>query len=342
MQKNFHLRKLFKSETNHPTMISFSRFSLFVALAGTSNVVFGQRPRAPRNMNPGGTLGAEGRMIGLDQISDVVPDQILDAVPDDIASALLELLDVFVPGFELSMSMETTTAVPSDQPSDSPSSSPSAFVSSPPTTPAPTTMTAAPSTAAPSTSPSESPSVAQTMPPTDPPTNPGPITITSAPIVRNGDVIFDTSAPTPSPGNTKCPGITDQERYDQIIARLDQVADEADILNPATPQGKATIWIIEQDEFNSCPQDLKLIQRWALAVIYFSTNGDDWFECSANPTATDDCGSKRPFINKERFLSSGTECDWAGISCNVDGCVTEIEFGKFGDLFIFGTMNYYF
>ena len=127
--------------------------------------------------------------------------------------------------------------------------------------------------------------------------------------------------------------MSDEERVRQIFARLDVVANPNEIRDIATPQGKATTWFIEQDEFNACPNDgCEFIQRWALAVIYFSTNGDGWFECSGNPLATDPCGTVRPFRGKERFLSSDTECDWAGITCNIEGCVTKIEFGKSFDL----------
>ena len=127
--------------------------------------------------------------------------------------------------------------------------------------------------------------------------------------------------------------MSDEERVRQIFARLDAVANPNEIRDIATPQGKATTWFIEQDEFNACPNDgCEFIQRWALAVIYFSTNGDGWFECSGNPLATDPCGTVRPFRGKERFLSSDTECDWAGITCNIEGCVTKIEFGKSFDL----------
>jgi hypothetical protein len=130
-------------------------------------------------------------------------------------------------------------------------------------------------------------------------------------------------APTPP---SICPGITNVERIAQILAILDAVADPDDIRNNETPQGLATTWIIEQDAFQVCPDYVKLVQRWTLAVMYYSTNGNEWFQCSANTSATDLCGIQSPFEGKKRFLSNGSECEWAGISC-VDGCVTEVEYG---------------
>jgi hypothetical protein len=116
------------------------------------------------------------------------------------------------------------------------------------------------------------------------------------------------------------------ERITQILALLDSVADPALIRNNNVPQGQATTWLLTQDARQVCPDDPKILQRWTLAVVYFSTNGDSWFQCSANPNAVDNCGVSAPFQGETRFLSSSNECQWAGLSC-IDGCVTEIEFG---------------
>lgn len=124
-----------------------------------------------------------------------------------------------------------------------------------------------------------------------------------------------------------CPGITNEERIAQILAILDAVADPDDIRNNETPQGLATTWLIEQDEFQACPDNIKLVQRWTLAVMYYSTNGNEWFQCSANIEATDLCGVQSPFEGADRFLSGSSECEWAGISC-INECVTEVEYGE--------------
>jgi hypothetical protein len=107
---------------------------------------------------------------------------------------------------------------------------------------------------------------------------------------------------------------------------LDQVADAGLIRDPSTPQGQATEWIMNDND-ESCPDDPKLIQRWALAVMYFSTEGDAWELCSDNPATP--CGVP-PFVGDNPFLSNVNECEWAGIRCNTDGCVTAIEFENNG------------
>jgi len=117
-----------------------------------------------------------------------------------------------------------------------------------------------------------------------------------------------------------------------------------------TPQGLATDWLINHDGLNLCADNAALVQRWALAVFYFSTNGNNWFRCSASEAATDSCGTEDPFVGSARFLSDVNECDWAGISCyannlsvrridfqqnNLEGTIPT-EVGLFSDLIHLG------
>lgn len=134
------------------------------------------------------------------------------------------------------------------------------------------------------------------------------------------------------PTLTNCPGISEDERIEQILAILDSVANPDEIRDNSLPQGLATTWLLEQDAFQVCPsiETCEMIQRWSLAVIYYSTGGNGWFQCASDSDGnnpTDNCGSEVPFENDERFLSNNNECTWAGISC-INGCVSEIEFGK--------------
>lgn len=116
----------------------------------------------------------------------------------------------------------------------------------------------------------------------------------------------------------------------QILNLLDSAADPVLIRDITTPQGQATEWLLGEDPRKLCPDDgIKILQRWVLAVIYFSTGGDNWLQCSNSLGALDDCGVEEPFEAKQRFLSAFHECEWAGIECNDLLCVTEIEFGKF-------------
>jgi len=132
------------------------------------------------------------------------------------------------------------------------------------------------------------------------------------------------SLPSDHPTTSTCL-IPEDVREEEILAILDSVADPSEIRDLNLPQGLATEWLLNEDDFFVCPDTPKLVQRWVLAVTYFSTGGDSWIQCSANASAVDICGTEDPFLGKTEFLSPDQECSWAGISC-IDGCVTEIEF----------------
>ena len=197
------------------------------------------------------------------------------------------------------------TAGPTVEASSSSTSNPTAGPTVAVTTTSPTTS---PPTASPTTSPTASPTASPTTSPTG----------------ASDQGLVD--VPTAAPTFQHC-GMSSAEREARILAILDAAADPNLIRDSSVPQGQATEWILSLDDRTMCPDDPKILQRWALAVIYFSTGGDGWDQCSGNPAASDQCGQEEPFFGDRRFLSTFNECEWAGISC-VDGCVTVIEFGK--------------
>mmetsp|Transcript_44529 Transcript_44529/g.107865 ORF Transcript_44529/g.107865 Transcript_44529/m.107865 type:complete len:608 (+) Transcript_44529:2026-3849(+) len=254
-------------------------------------------------------------------------------VPSDMPSLVPTMgLSSSVPS---DMPSLTPSEVPSDMPSLSPSSAPSASpsltpsisvapsgspsVSSNPTgSPAPT-ISAAPTgvpsgtpslSVIPSSFPSQSPSVS-VQPSIQPSANPS-----SSP--------SESLSPSQSPTLDECQ-ITPEQRESEIIQQLVSAGiDITRLQNLTTSQGQATDWIINQDLRGVCPDDDKLVQRWTVASMYFATGGQNWRKCSA--VGSDPCGTEEPFINKRRFLSSFNECQWAGITCDIDACITEIEF----------------
>jgi hypothetical protein len=123
--------------------------------------------------------------------------------------------------------------------------------------------------------------------------------------------------------------MTPELRSEMIFAVIDSVSNDTQVLRQSdTPQAKAINWLIHEDGLVRCPNHEKLIQRWAVATIYYSTNGDGWYQCSNKVGAIDDCGNETPFMGDTRFLAPLDECLWAGIICSLDFCVTEIEFGE--------------
>jgi hypothetical protein len=78
---------------------------------------------------------------------------------------------------------------------------------------------------------------------------------------------------------------------------------------PSTPQNDALIWLANNTNLDSYSEEKK-IQRYVLAVLYYSTNGDRWFDNSG-------------------WLSNGDECNWytlAESSFCINGSVVELDF----------------
>jgi hypothetical protein len=78
---------------------------------------------------------------------------------------------------------------------------------------------------------------------------------------------------------------------------------------PSTPQNNALVWLANNTNLDTY-SDEKKIQRYVLAVLYYSTNGTDW-------------------LNKDGWLSNGDECDWYNLadgSFCINGSVVELDF----------------
>jgi len=133
-------------------------------------------------------------------------------------------------------------------------------------------------------------------------------------------------APSGNPTNTGPCGLSELQRSDAIFSLLDTVSDPMLLRNPGSPHSQSIQWLIGNDDAYLCPDNSKIIQRYVLALVYFSTNGDKWLQCSSSSFAVDNCGDENPFQGQTRFLSGATECNWAGIRCNESLCVTQIEF----------------
>ena len=80
-----------------------------------------------------------------------------------------------------------------------------------------------------------------------------------------------------------CNGLTEGQRQRRILDEITAsgVSSRQDIADDGSPQGRAVNWITNEDEAQLCPGDDNLIQRYIMAVFYYSTDGDRWAECSA-------------------------------------------------------------
>jgi len=96
----------------------------------------------------------------------------------------------------------------------------------------------------------------------------------------------------------------------------------SDVLNDNTSaQFEAAKFMYEQDL--PCPTVIErtsVKQRFSLAALYYSTEGNNWNFCGEN---NGECNGH------EFFLSESSECDWYGITCE-DGQITKIDFEPIG------------
>jgi hypothetical protein len=155
-----------------------------------------------------------------------------------------------------------------------------------------------------------------------------------------------TPAPSPvtertDPPTVACAGITGPERETLIRSIVSSVSNPVALNTPGTPQFRALNWLINVDTYNvfcaaDCNRNLEfggVVQRYTLAVFYFSTNGDTWATCGRNSV---DCVPQLTispndpidtFFGSQTWLSSAHECLWGGVSCRTSTeCLDRIEF----------------
>jgi hypothetical protein len=84
---------------------------------------------------------------------------------------------------------------------------------------------------------------------------------------------------------------------DQFLSSLPHYSLELATANASSPQAKALAWLRLDPLYNEYENLHRLFQRYTLAVLYHSTNGDSW-------------------INQTGWLSNDTECDWYSYSDN--------------------------
>lgn len=181
-----------------------------------------------------------------------------------------------------------------------------------------TTTTAAPSTASPSGSPTTSAPTASTASPT--------------PVPSPGDL---TVGPTTAAHASHPCGISSFRRR---IALMLMVTEASGNIYDGTPQKAALDWLVDIDAYQACPDDPNALQRYTLAVFYYSTLGDEWLDCSATPTFEErTCDSvtvgtvgndDSPKITGNYvWLSPVNECMWAGVQCmEATASIDRLEF----------------
>lgn len=215
-----------------------------------------------------------------------------------------------------------------------------------------TITTTRPHTSKPTVHPTKRPSIAATTSPTTsrPQTNkptihPTKKNLTDAPTMSptikpstaiNVEIASteNSNAPTPAESCT----FSKEKRQRTILKILTSISpslryDEETITN--SPQYLAANWIMNIDSSKICPTNKhdanEVIQRYTIALIYYSLDGSSWLHCRAlNNTSTsknneDICQDKA----YQRILSGSHECNWYGMKCNSQGFLTRIKLGQF-------------
>jgi hypothetical protein len=151
----------------------------------------------------------------------------------------------------------------------------------------------------------------------------------------------------PSPSPKDCCGLPQGVREKQLFDIYKTVSNPDDILTPGTPQNQAFKYILEDEKYCLCPSNTscELVQRYVMAVYYFSTGGDSWVNCGAKSSVCNPLGTTNPtsgettsgcFAGSDaRWLDPVSSCKWCGNICeNVNKtCITKIDLGK--------TVNYF-
>lgn len=101
-----------------------------------------------------------------------------------------------------------------------------------------------------------------------------------------------------------------RHRFTSIRTTLLQNSDPTVFTNPSSPQSKALNWMVYKDttvaDDNS---DGRLLQRYALLVIFYACGGQDW----------------RGFLSPLDEQQDRSECLFRGVTCNEKGRITQLD-----------------
>lgn len=106
---------------------------------------------------------------------------------------------------------------------------------------------------------------------------------------------------------------------------LRDVPDPTLMVTEGSAQSRAWTWLLEEDDLYICPADSNVVQRYVMAVFYYSTLGDSWFSCANNDNTPCPRGA-----DTYRWLTGANECNWFGIDCDKNGVVTGMVFDDNG------------
>jgi hypothetical protein len=137
----------------------------------------------------------------------------------------------------------------------------------------------------------------------------------------------------------QAPTVPPAQRRSKIIDHLvtAQITSEAHLTTSGTPQNKALEWMVT-DEFQLPVPDIpkqfsRFIERYALAVFYFSTNGNSWRYDMMFLAPIDHCDWNSNFqTDGGDIITNGvTNCNYVAEEPEIGGglMVTEVSLRKY-------------
>ena len=134
--------------------------------------------------------------------------------------------------------------------------------------------------------------------------------------------------PSPNGGSSVTGDCNVADRSAALFNLTATISDEFSLGVMGTPPFLARLWMDQQDDLELCPDEENkeaFLQRYALAVLYFSLGGSGWDVCGA---------SSATCAGAARWLDPVSECEWFGVTCE-NGSVVKIvlkENGLEGEL----------
>ena len=141
-------------------------------------------------------------------------------------------------------------------------------------------------------------------------------------VVSKKEPVAPTIPPAEAPSMTPSVAPT-SIRLDAVVDRLIPVSGEEAFMNKSSPQYLAADWVADLDPLMLSIEDPKLVQRYILAVLYFSMNGDEWESCGRNDRV---CAGN---TDATTWLSDSDECTWLANRCKDNANVDQIFFSKY-------------
>lgn len=125
------------------------------------------------------------------------------------------------------------------------------------------------------------------------------------------NALFNSSSSPPRVETQREPSFNQEEYW----MHLRQVLLPDRVLIPETPQSRAMEWMVADDPLAPLEKAWKIQQRYALATLYFSWEGDSWILPQGGWL-------------REGPAASEEECDWDDVVCDASGRVEGLLFER--------------